>query len=307
MGPIPTNIGSPEVDAQILHDAVDRPGTNDTDVIRVLANRSYAQRMQLAQVYQQNYGRSLKDDLHDDTSGNYRVLLEMLVSPRPFIIAKCLHQAMDGAGTSDFQLLTILSQFDQDMPAVPAAYQGMYHKDLVSEIKKETSGHFEDVLIACVMRRPAPFGFVNAATVQADAQAFYRAGDGRIGTDDKEYIRILTTNSNAHLQAVDQAYRGLNPRGMIATIEKETSGNYSEVLKSLMTPHHRWMAIALHHAIDRPGTEEAIVLSVFGLHDKPDLKFIANEYRTLYQKDLMTDIKKDLSGNFERLCVAMMA
>jgi len=214
---------------------------------------------------------------------------------------------MDGAGTSDFQLLTILSQFDQDMPAVPAAYQAMYHKDLVTEVKKETSGHFEDILIACINRRPNPPGFVNAATVQADAQAFYRAGEDRIGTNDKEYIRILTTNSNAHLQAVDQAYRRLSPKGMMAAIDSETSGNFGETLKSLMTPHHRWMAQALHHAIDRPGTEEALVLCVFGLHDKPDLQFIANEYRTMYQKDLITDLKKDLSGNFERLCVAMMA
>jgi len=214
---------------------------------------------------------------------------------------------MAGAGTADYQLLTILSQFDQDMPGVPAAYRAMYSKDLVTEVKKETSGHFEDVLVACIMRRPIPPGFVNAATVQADAQAFYRAGEDRIGTNDREYIRILTTNSNAHLQAVDQAYRRISPKGMMAAIDSETSGNYRETLKSLMTPHHRWMAMALHHAIDRPGTEDALVLIVFGLHDKPDLKFIANEYRTLYQKDLVTDIRKDLSGNYERLCVAMMA
>lgn len=307
MGPIPTFVGTPEADADALRRAMQGAGTNDTELIRVLANRSYAQRMVLAQAYQARFGRSLKDDLHNDTGGNYRKLLEMLVSPRPYIIAECLHKAMEGAGTADYQLLTILTQFDQDMPGVPPAYQALFHKDLASEVKRETTGKFEDVLINCIMRRPQPPGFVNMATVQADAQAFYKAGEGRIGTNDKEYIRILTLNTNAHLQAVDNAYRAIDPKGMMAAIKSETSGNYGLALQSLMTPHHRWMAQAINHAVDRPGTEEALILIVFGLHDKQDLHHIANEYRTMFQKDMMTDLKRDLSGNFERLCVAMMA
>jgi len=117
----------------------------------------------------------------------------------------------------------------------------------------------------------------------------------------------MTTNGSAHLQAVDQAYRQLCPKGMMASIKSETSGNYGLALQSLMTPHHRWMAQAVHHAVDRPGTEDALLLIVFGLHDKQDLHFIRNEYRTLFQRDMMTDVKKDISGNYERLALTLMA
>jgi len=292
--------------AEALRAAMRGAGTNDTEVIRVLGPRSYQERMAIVDAYRARFARSLKDDLHSETSGNYRRLLEALVTPRPNVIAQAIFDACAGIGTDDYQLITLITQFDLDLPAVIPVYKTMFRKDLVATVKSETSGHYEDVLVNLLLRRPPPLGYVNAATVPLDAKAFYQAGEGRRGTNDKEYIRIMTTNSQAHLLAVAEAYRSLSPKGMRAAIESETSGNYRQSLLSLLTPHHRWMAQAVHHAIEGAGTEDAILVFVFALHDKPDLQLIAREYRTLYQKDMMTDVKKDISGNYERLCFARL-
>jgi len=297
---------NPDQDADALRAAMKGLGTRDSDLVRILGSRNYAERMAISAAFTARHGRNLKADLHSETSGNYRKLLEMLVTPRPNVIAQAIFDACNGLGTDDFHLLTLVSQFDQDMPMVASAFQAMFKKDLVSTIKSETSGHYEDVLVALVTRQPPPYGYVNAATVQADAQAFYKAGEGRLGTNDHEYIRILTSNSNAHLLAVDQAYRTMSKRDMLSAIDSETSGNYRKTLKSLMTPHHRWMAQVVKWAIEGLGTDDDFIRIVFALHDKQDLQLIAQEYRTLYGKDMITEVKKDISGNYERLCVARM-
>jgi hypothetical protein len=43
---------------------------------------------------------------------------------------------------------------------------------------------------------------VNDKLAQDDAEALYKAGEGRWGTDEAKFIEILTTRSRAHLLAV---------------------------------------------------------------------------------------------------------
>jgi annexin A7/11 len=53
-------------------------------------------------------------------------------------------------------------------------------------------------------RDEAPF--VNQQLVQQDVEALYRAGAGKIGTDEIAICGILLSRSDAHLQAIAQAF-----------------------------------------------------------------------------------------------------
>lgn len=66
--------------------------------------------------------------------------------------ALLLEDAMSGAGTKD-ALLTqrvVRAHWDRNhMQQVKGAYQHKFHNSLISRIKGETSGNYENLLVAC--------------------------------------------------------------------------------------------------------------------------------------------------------------
>lgn len=50
---------------------------------------------------------------------------------------------------------------------------------------------------------------VDRSMVERDAKALYKAGEKRLGTDEKTFIQIFSERSRAHLAAVSHAYRDI--------------------------------------------------------------------------------------------------
>lgn len=53
---------------------------------------------------------------------------------------------------------------------------------------------------------------VDRASVDHDAKALYKAGEKKLGTDEKTFIRIFSERSRAHLAAVSSAYHSMYSR-----------------------------------------------------------------------------------------------
>lgn len=259
----------------------------------------------VAAAYKHKYSADLVEAIGKETSGHYRDLLEKLVLPRPDCMARCLNDAMKGAGTDDRQLITLLACFSLDVPAAREAYKRLYKKELIDAVKGETSGKYERVLKALLTRVPPPPMAVNPAAAKADADTLYKAGEKRLGTDDETFIQVLTGRSNAHLMEVDRIYTAEHKGSLVKAIEKETSGNYEEVLKALVIPRYEYLAKTVEHAIARPGTEEDLLILIFALCERPELAYVAQEYKRLYKKEMKDAIKKDTSFNFEKLLCAL--
>ena len=58
---------------------------------------------------------------------------------------------------------------------------------------------------------------VDQMAASNDARALYKAGEKRLGTDEKAFIRIFSEKSRAHLAAVSEAYQRLYEK---STLEK---------------------------------------------------------------------------------------
>ena len=52
----------------------------------------------------------------------------------------------------------------------------------------------------------------------------YKAGEGRLGTDESQFIHILTNRPDAHLRAVFQQYQTRYHKKFTKVIKKEFSG-----------------------------------------------------------------------------------
>lgn len=61
------------------------------------------------------------------------------------------------------------------------------------------------------------------AMVEHDAKALYKAGEKKLGTDEKTFIRIFSERSWAHLAAVDSTYRSIYGTSLKKVISEKPS------------------------------------------------------------------------------------
>nr|KAG5697413.1 hypothetical protein BaRGS_008839 [Batillaria attramentaria] len=66
------------------------------------------------------------------------------------------------------------------------------------------------------------------------------------------------------------------------------------------------VAEKLRDALSGIGTDEEAVLQILGNHTTDQRLEIAQAFKTAYGKDLIDDLKSELSGDFEDLCIALL-
>lgn len=62
----------------------------------------------------------------------------------------------------------------------------------------------------------------------------------------------------------------------------------------------------MRNALKGFGTDEETVLQILGNHTYDQRAAIAKAFKTAYGKDLIEDLKSELAGDFEELCIAML-
>jgi len=297
---------NPTDDANRLRTAMKGIGTNDSVLIDIIGHRDRQQRMMIAAAYSSVVGRDLLKDLEAETSGNYRRVLLLLMKPRDEMLAELLHESMEGAGTRDNILIDIMTQFPYELPAVAAAYQRKYGKSLESRIKSETSGNYEKALCALLnVPRPYP-GTIDPVRAAADADAFYRAGEGKLGTDENAFINIIVSNNFEQLMLIDQNYRRAHNKGMIHAVKSETSGRFEDTLAALLTPPDEYWATRIKAAVDGAGTADTELITAFVGNERPQLQMIATAYERLFGKPMAKRVGDDVSGDYKRILMALL-
>ncbi|KAG5536639.1 hypothetical protein RHGRI_024158 [Rhododendron griersonianum] len=67
--------------AKALHKSMDGLGTDDETLTRIIVSRAEVDIERIKAEYLKKYGKSLSDDVHSDTSGQYRAFLLLLLTP----------------------------------------------------------------------------------------------------------------------------------------------------------------------------------------------------------------------------------
>ncbi|KAK3604062.1 hypothetical protein CHS0354_004725 [Potamilus streckersoni] len=137
--------------------------------------------------------------------------------------AEVLHNAMKGFGTDENALNNVLCyRSNPQRQEIASVYKNMFGKDLVKDIRSETSGNFFTTLKALLMR-PAEY----------DAYQLRKAMKG-LRTDKEVLIEILCTSSNAQITEIIKVYKEKFNRDLEKDVESSTSGDFRSFLISLV-------------------------------------------------------------------------
>jgi len=290
----------PNSDAKALHTAMKGAGTDEKTLIRIICNRSREQLTQIAGAFQANHNRDLRAEIKKETSGNFRKLLIKRFDAPPLLKAKALKSAMKGAGTNEGRLIDILAfASNAEIPMLRSLFQQKAGKDLIAKIKDETSGHFKDALIDLCdgNRDERP---VDPGQIAADVAKLYKAGEGKVGTDEKTFIKTLCNHAPWYNVALNAAYGAAHKHDLRKAIEKEFSANVKTLMMALCTAPYEYWADRLFHAMKGAGTDDRTLVFILTYLERPELMLVAQLMKQRHNADLKHMLKGDLTGDYEK-------
>ncbi|CCG81416.1 Annexin XIV [Taphrina deformans PYCC 5710] len=301
-------------DVEIIRKATKGFGTDEKALIHVLARKSPAHTLQLSERFEQLVGKSLVAVIEKETSKWFSFgLVGCASGPLDWDVA-LLHRAMQGLGTHE-DLLTelLIGRSNGEINELKYAYEKKYHRSLQAAVQGDLSMKTERMFnMALTARRDEEYVPIDQARVQADIHTLYGASSKRLGTDEIQVCGIVLSRSDNHLRAVAQGYAMSHRKTVPEMIRAEFSGHMRDALLH-----------AMDGAIDRPtrdanlleesmagmGTkDERLTYRVVRMHwDRAHTANVKARYQHVFRKDLVSRIKGETSGDYERLLVACLS
>jgi annexin A7/11 len=219
-----------------------------------------------------------------------------------------LRKAMKGFGTDEKALIAVLSRLDPlQMAAVRSTYTQAHHRDLYKDIESETSGHFEQGLLAVV---EGPLGH--------DVECVRESVKG-MGTKEWLMNDVLLGRSNADLRAIKTAYERKYHRSLERDIEDDLSFKTAELFKAVLhaNRHDEHAPInpqtiesearVLHNATSgRAVNDVSEFCAVFARVSDAEIRAIDQAFHARYHTSLEKHIEKSFSGHMQEALLHML-
>ena len=220
-----------------------------------------------------------------------------------------LREAMKGLGTNEDTLIEIIaSRPPHILKAVKDRYQQKYQRDLETDVKKETSGTLQHLLIALLQCNRSVNSSPNVARCAEIAQEIHQAGEAKIGTDESVFNKYFCTLSPMELACVAQQYHKLTGHTILQAIDKEFSGDSKKALRTIvyatLSPSE-YFATRVNDAIKGWGTKDHLLIRILITRDEIDMPQIKQYYKQLFGKDMVQAVKSDISGDYQKLMIEL--
>ncbi|XP_019645089.1 PREDICTED: annexin A6-like [Branchiostoma belcheri] len=311
--------------AKRINDACKGWGTDDTTLIRCIVSRSEIDLVQVKEVFEARYGRTMAEAVTDECDGDYKNMLLAIIKwiekAFPGIIgsmadfqgtifpaedfdaevdAEALHEAMKGWGTDEDLIIDVLAnRSNAQRLEIREKFKQMYGEHLIDRLKSELKGDFEDVVVALL-----------TPPIEYLARCMKSAMKG-MGTDEQALIEILCTKNNQEIEELKATYAEVFDGGSLEDdIESETSGHFKRLLVSLCNAGREEGdendvddglaeedATEIYDAGEgQRGTDESKFNSVLALRSFPHLHVMFEKYLELSGNSIDNMIDEECDG-----------
>ncbi len=225
---------NPASDCERLRKAMKGLGTDEKTIIEIIGARSNSQRQELKKSFQQMHGRDLVEDLKSELSGNFKETIEGLMMTPSEFDAHSFRKAIKGIGTDEAALIELLTtRSNQELTQAKQAYQTMFNRDIEKDIKGDTSGYFQKVLVSLLQAGRPNSNMVDKTQAKSDSQSLLNAGVKKWSTDEQTFVTIFCTRSYSQLRAMFEEYKTISGHSIEDDIKKEMSGDLSKCFLSI--------------------------------------------------------------------------
>ncbi|XP_065584702.1 annexin B10-like isoform X3 [Artemia franciscana] len=224
----------------------------------------------------------------------------------PIADAQALRKAMKGWGTDEATILDIITKrSNRQRQEIYQAFKKEFGRDLISDLKKELGGDFEDVIVGLMMQ-----------PIEYEATELRKAMKGA-GTDEKALIEILLTKTNGEMQRLVDCYNSLYETTLDDRIRSETSGDLQRLLilaVSCARDEHSFnpekaheQAMSLYNAGEKKlGTDEETFVILLGHAGRQQLLAVFEEYKAISGITLEQAVKSEFSGDLHKAILTII-
>lgn len=287
-------------------------GTDEDKLNEVLGAKTAQERYLISLRYKQLHeDKSLRDLLDSETSGDYGKLVELLAVPVEEAEASILYAATKGAGTTESLLYPIIcGRSNEDIDILKKAFYKLYDQDLVVQLDSELSGDLKKFLVNCLQETKEPFDETIHTEEKAEevADAIYDAGQGKWGTDEKAFFRLICSQPAEFLPLVDRVYAQKHGYTLEKVCKKEFGGKVEDAVvhsvNMILKPYNT-IASLFESTMKGIGTDEYGLAVCFARYHAV-LPKVKQVYEKKYDRSLRDRVHGEVSGKLRDLMMEML-
>jgi hypothetical protein len=277
-------------------------GTNEKMLADNIGNKTAADMQLVIAAYKAGYNRDFMTDIKDECGGKFRDVLIALCTPPAEYDASLIKKAVAGLGTDESLLSEVLcTRSPTELKEAAAAYQRLYNKNMEADIKSDTSGDLWKIYQHVL----APSRGTRTGDVNADVEALYKAGAGKIGTDEQAFINIIATASPQHLDALFYTYGQKYGKSLDTVIRDEMGGASGKALANLATPAHVLFSDKILNAMKGVGTEDDKLIRLLCSQRGRHLKAAGKHFLEVNRKSISAWVGEETSGDYKTILLKM--
>ncbi len=298
--------------AEDLRKAMEGFGTDEEHLILVVTSNKTQERLKIKKAYEEKYKKNLIDDLKSELSGKFEDAMVALFKEPVEYDCECIYNAMKGAGTDENCLIEVIaSRPNWLLEKIKKKYSELYKKELVEDIKGDTSGDFQKILEGILRCKRSEVKEINKENCEKIAKELSETKEeGWVVNDESSvFYKYIMNSSPKELSAIAREYYRLSGKTIIDGIENNFKGDAKDLLKSILyslVSPSEYFATRIKKAIEGFGTDNKTLIRILITRCEVDMNIIKKYYKQLYNKDMIEDIKNDISGDYQKLMIELI-
>ena len=273
---------------------------NENYFIDLSINKTNAERVKLREDYKAKFGHDLIEDFEKNFKSEFlETLVGVFKTPAEYD-ADLLYQAMKGIGSDKNIITEVLCFRNIDrINQIKEKFNEKYGKDLVAEIKSETSGDYQKIVMRLLEGDRTQAESADVQKCSSIAEELYKAGEGKLGTDESVFIKHFTSLAPSELLIVCKEYhkkykKNGNEKNLLTVI-----------LYSLFSPSE-FFAKQIMESIKGVGTDNSKLIRSIISRYSIDMKKVKKYFKKMYNKELLDEVKDDVSGSYGKILEALI-
>uniref|UniRef100_A0A336MLI0 Annexin n=1 Tax=Culicoides sonorensis TaxID=179676 RepID=A0A336MLI0_CULSO len=304
---IPERPFNPTATCAILKTALQGVGRDSETIMKILANHTRDQRFELAATYKALYGKDLVQEIMREYDGKLQDVIQYLFWPTEKMYAREFREATRGFGTNEEALIEMCVSLDgQELRKISSAYQQMYEKKLEKDIRDDTSGFFQELLITLLEGRQPDTAPYPTQVPRNTAEALKNLNKW---DNQKDTIRdIFCKRSFAELRQTFEEYEKLSGQKIETAIENNFKKDVKTTLLAIVKcarNRNEYFAETLSKAIPNVGVKHDILHRIIVGRCEIDLGNIKEVFYSKYNKSIDIWLKHILEGYYWDLMVQL--
>ena len=298
--------------AEDLRKAMEGFGTDEEHLILVVTSNKTQERLKIKKAYEEKCKKNLIDDLKSELSGKFEDAMVALFKEPVEYDCECIYNAMKGAGTDENCLIEVIaSRPNWLLEKIKKKYSELYKKELVEDIKGDTSGDFQKILEGILRCKRSEVKEINKENCEKIAKELSETKEeGWVVNDESSvFYKYIMNSSPKELSAIAREYYRLSGKTIIEGIENNFKSDAKDLLKSILyslVSPSEYFATRVKKAIEGFGTDNKTLIRILITRCEVDMNIIKKYYKQLYNKEMIEDIKNDISGDYQKLMIELI-